>query len=333
MPKWLAHMLESHMPALLDLLNNVRGLLGLFARLIWTALRLGLWKRCGKQQLENWFFQLEHTDESVRSKARQALIDCEDRAVLPLVDALQRTDSDKRRNLAVEVLCEIGAPAIKQLLMLRKEKNIARLVDKALEEYLPEVVKRRQYEREYALVWKRLWNRLRHSEQIMDRLIALLDDDDSVVQEGAALALGQYPQMEVVRILGRKLYECRNSEVRKTVAQSLGQIGLLQTVPYLIIGLADRSPNVRLAVCEAIQQINDWKAAFALGGTLLLDENHGVQIAAAKALGKIEDKEALRVLEKALEIWPDDDDHRELRRVVGEESAQLRLKLSGRETI
>ena len=100
--------------------------------------------------------------------------------------------------------------------------------------------------------------------------------------------------------------------------------------PYLIIGLADRSPNVRLAVCEAIQQINDWKTVSALGGTLLLDENREVQIAAAKALGHTGDKEAMRVLEKALGMWPDDDDHRELRQVVGEESAQLRLKLRGR---
>ncbi len=330
--EWIARLLKSPIPTLIDLLCNLWSLLFgiLIPGLIWVLHRLGLWKRCAKQSLKHWIHQLDHDDEPKRLKARRKLIDCGHQAVHPLVESLKKTDSDTRRKLVVEVLCEIGAPALKQLFMLRKEGNIARLVDEALEKCLPEVVEHRQHEREYAPAWKRAWNRLRHPEQITDRLIALLDEDGPVVQEGAALALGQYPQTEVVRILGQKLYECKNSEVRKMVAQSLGQTELPQAVPYLIIGLTDRSSNVRLAVCQAIRQISDWKAVFALGGTLLLDEHREVQIAAARALGYTEDKEAMRVLEKALEMWSDDDDHRELRQIVGEESAQLQLKLSGR---
>ena len=349
MPEWLARLLKSPVPALLDLLSNVWWALGLLlAGLIWAASRLGLWKRCSKRHLESWFFQLEHSDGLLRSEA-QGLISCGNLAVLFLVDVLKKTDSDKRRKLAAEVLCEIGVPALRPLLAARKgkegeeeKKHVASCVDDALEKYLPEVVQRRQceYEREHASAWKwkwkQFWTRLVHSERterIVDRLIALLDDDDPIVQEGAALALGQYRRSEVVRVLGQKLDGCRNSEVREMVAQSLGQIKRSDAVPYLSIGLMDRSRDARLAVCQALHQINYWKAIFALGGTLLLDENREVQVAAAKALGHTGDKEAMRVLEKALEILPDDDDHRGLRQIVGEESAQLSLKLSGRETI
>ena len=291
---------------------------------------MGLWRRCSKGDLRKWLLQLDH--ESMRSKAWQRLIACGERAVSLLAESLEKTDSKKRQEMVVNVLCEIGAPALKQLLVARKRASIAPCVDGALEEYLPKVVESRQHEREYTLVRKKFWNRSVHSEQIVDRLIALLDDDDPIVQEGAALALGQYRRLEVVRTLGWKLYECRNPQVKEMVAKSLGQTKLSDAVLYLSTGLIDRSHTVRLAACEVLGQIKHWKAIPALGGTLFLDKNRSVQIVAARALGHTGEGEAMEILEKALGFLPNDDDHHALRQIVGQEAAQLR-KLGGEEAI
>jgi len=91
--------------------------------------------------------------------------------------------------------------------------------------------------------------------------------------------------------------------VKEMVVKSLGQTKLSDAVLYLSIGLIDRSHTVRLTACEVLGQINYWKAIPALGGTLLLDENYEVQREAAKALGHIEEKETIRVLEEALAFF------------------------------
>jgi len=189
MREWLDRLLDSRIPALLDLLSNAWWLFGLLlAGLIWALSRLGLLKRCSKRDLKKCILEL--TDDPMQLKARQKLIDCGEKAVFQLTESLKETDSEKQREMIVHVLCEIGAPALKQMLVARKRESIAPCVDGALEEYLPKVVERWQYQQKHALAWKKFWNRSTHSEQIVDRLIALIDDDDPIVQEGAALALG-----------------------------------------------------------------------------------------------------------------------------------------------
>lgn len=334
MPEWLARLLKSPIPVLLDLLNNVWWALGLlFAGLIWAASRLRLWNQCSERHLEDWFYHLEHTDESMRSEAQQKLIACGDRAVLLLVDALQKTDSDKRRELAIDILCEIGIPALRPLLVARKEEIIAPFVDKALEEHLPKVVERRQYEREHASAWKRLWKRIAQSKQIVDELITLLNDTNPIVQEGAALALGQYPWPELVKALGQKLYptECGTQDVREMVANSLGQTERAEAIPFLEVGLRDPSHNVRIATCQALSQIKQPEAVSALEETLLPLEDPLLRIEAAKALGHIGGVKAMKILDKALQTLPDHDDHREVRTLVGNEYAELQRKLRGEE--
>ncbi|MDZ7261392.1 MAG: HEAT repeat domain-containing protein [candidate division KSB1 bacterium] len=327
MLEWLERLLSSHIPALLDLLSNLWWLLGLlFAGLIWVASRLGLWKRCSKGLLKNWFHQLEHPDESVRSKARQKLTACGERTVLFLVDTLYKTDSDKRRALAVDVLCEIGIPALRSLLAARKEESMARIVDEALEKKLPRVVRDKQHEQEHASVWKRIIR----SKQILDELITLLNDSDPIVQEGVALALGQYPQLEVVKALGPRLYptECRYQAVREMVANSLGRIKRAEAIPFLEIGLRDRSYNVRIAACQALSQIKQPEAIPALEEVLLPFNIPLVRMEAAKALGHIGGAKAMEILSTASQILPNG----ELKTLVNDELAKLQRKLCGEKT-
>ena len=337
MREWLERLLDSRIPALLDLLSNAWWLFGLLlAGLIWALSRLGLLKRCSKRDLEKCIRDLEPTDEPMQLKARQKLIACGERAVSLLTESIAKTDSEKQREMVVNVLCEIGAPALKQMLVARKRESIAPCVDGALEEYLPKVVEHWQYQQKHASAWKKFWDRSTHSEQIVDRLIALLNDDDPIVQEGAALALGQYHGEKVVRTLGRKLYptECRNQKVREMVANSLGQTKQAEAIPFLTIGLSDRSRDVRIAACQALSLLKEPEAVSGLEEMLLPLEEPLVRIKAAKALGRIGGLKAREILDRVWRSLPDDDDdHRELRQIVGEESTKLWRESSGRETI
>jgi hypothetical protein len=208
MPQWLERLLQGPIPALLDLLSNVWWFLGLLlAGLLWVVYRSGLWRRCDERNLENWLLQLEHTDESVRSDARRKLLACGHRAVSLLVDAIQETDREERRELVVNVLCEIGTSALRPLLVMRKEQSISSHVDRALEQHLPSVVERKQYGHDRATLRKRLWNRSARSEsgQIVDRLITLLDDVDPFVQQGAALVGHLSCVLGLLKLLHRAL--------------------------------------------------------------------------------------------------------------------------------
>jgi len=319
MPEWLTNLLTSPVAALLDLVNNLWWLLGLIsAALIWVASYSGLW--CSKNRLRDWCRQLGYDDKDAQRKARQKLIGCRGRAVLPLVDVLR---DDRRQSLAVEILCEIGTPALKPLLAERKDEDVARLIDDALEKYLPKIAKREQHEQEYASVVKRLWNRLTRAERISDRLIALLDDGDPFVQEGAALALGRLSHPAAIKELGRKLYptECRDSQIRKIAVQSLEQTKRPEAIPYLTMALRDRSRDVRLAACQALRHFSQPEAMHALEDVLLPDDNLSVQMEAAKALGFIGGPEAIRFLEKVQAVLEKYGDHSELYRVVSAELA------------
>ncbi|MCD6302945.1 MAG: HEAT repeat domain-containing protein, partial [Anaerolineae bacterium] len=106
------------------------------------------------------------------------------------------------------------------------------LVDEILTKTLP---------REANTQRERLSRGRRHPERlspIEGTLIELLKDPDYAIQEGAAFALGQYHSPQVIQELGRRLYptECEHPQVRKTVAESLGQTNNPNAIPFLKIG-------------------------------------------------------------------------------------------------
>lgn len=134
MPDWLTRLLESYIPMLSNLWW---ALTALTAGLLWLASRLGLWKRCGERDLKRWCSQLGHTDETERREAQRNLVKCGARLVSPLIDTLDKTDSETLRELIVDVLCQIGPPALRPLLARRRKDSIAPFVDRALESVLP----------------------------------------------------------------------------------------------------------------------------------------------------------------------------------------------------
>lgn len=308
MPDWVSNLLDSPIVKLLSLIADTLTLRG---TQLWTCIPRGLRRlrdRRSESQVQNWCDMLNSDRESIRLEAKLKLVDCGDKAV-PSPRRVLSTGTCRGRKLAVEALCDIGAPALKCMLAARGEDHIVGYIDDALQDYLPRVA---------------------HRAQVVDELKALLDDDDDLIQVGAAQALGKYPSPDIIRALGRKLYptECKNDEVRKVAAQSLGETKDPAAMAYLVIALKDHSRGVRQAACEALSDIRIQrsnavlgqklrKAIDALSSVLLPDPDLEPRIEAALTLGRSANRTAETILGRALQDLPDDDFHRRLREAVG----------------
>lgn len=329
MPHWL-----EGLTGLLSLARNLWWLVGvLVAALVGSAGLLGLRRRCSAGQLERWCHELGNPSESARLNAHQRLIASGLGAFQPLMKAMEGTSEARTQELIVEVICEIGA--LGRLLAERRYDKMATIVDKALAEYLPNVVNRWQDKpaKSKALRWP--WTTTPGPRNIVEELKTLLGDDDPAVRHGAALALAQYPRGDVVKGLGRTLYpaECEDQDLREKVAEYLGDMEQANAIPFLEIGLKDPIEKVRIAACRALGNVGQPRAIHALEDTLLPTEVQAVQAEAAKALHAIDTKRATAVLGRALSSGiPNDDEHQGLRQQVGEWHADLLRKLSGEET-
>jgi len=336
MPQWLTRFLDSPLPALLDALSNIWWALGVLIAILgagWRQVR-----RCRKDAIESWCVMLGHTDNAKRQEATKKLISCGSRSVDHLVDVLYQTDSDTQREQIVRILCKIGFPALRALLMTRREEDITPFVDGALEKQLPRVVERNEREKELSSKWKNLQKRLKHNtkKEIVNRLIELLDDNDSIVQEGAAIALGYYPRAEIVRELGRSLYptECQNPQVRKAIVESLGQLKISEATKYLKIALRDPDRDVQFAACQAVANIEAEDVIWTLQYLLIPYEHPEIRIEAARTLGKIGGRKALDVLARAQSYFEDDtSSNQTLQDVIANELASVQSTIHSEEYI
>jgi len=182
---------------------------------------------------------------------------------------------------------------------MRREQAMAPLLDDALTKHLP------------------------RSDGMARALIALLDDENPYVQEGAALALGEQLGSEVVKALGRKLYptECVEPRVRAMAAGSLAKIKSPAAIPYLEIGLNDPHRDVRIAACNALKDIDGDHARPALE-RVLLPHDRDLMVEAARALNEIGGISAEPILDNALKNLPRDGSFQETRAAIAEALAK-----------
>ncbi len=165
----------------------------------------------------------------------------------------------------------------------------------------------------------RLLGRMEH-DRANDRLLLALRDTAAQVREMAALGLGVAepdaalaPLIEVlsgdpgprVRVMAAwALGELENQEaieslalalsngpapLRRAAASALGEIERPEAVPVLIRALDDPDAGVRTQAAWALGEIEDYAAVDALSRTLLTDQASEVRVAAARALGAIEE--------------------------------------------
>jgi HEAT repeat protein len=97
-----------------------------------------------------------------------------------------------------------------------------------------------------------------------------------------------------------------DSGAREIAAQVLSSLGDRRAIEPLMIALTDPTPRVREEACTSLFEFRAVEAVVALTRCLLEDVDPDVRMAAAQALGEIDDHSALAALERATEIEKDE---------------------------
>lgn len=135
-------------------------------------------------------------------------------------------------------------------------------------------------------------------ERAVDMLIALLDDEDTRVQEAVMIALEEIADPRAVP----HFMEFLNSDVntlRRRAVTALGRLKHPSTVTSLINVLNHHDRIIRRGAAEALGNIGDQQAVEPLT-RLLDDEDVYVKISAASALGNLHAQEAIPGLNSLL---------------------------------
>jgi hypothetical protein len=117
---------------------------------------------------------------------------------------------------------------------------------------------------------------------------ALSDDVEPRVRVMAAWALGELENPEAIEPLSRALTD-GPPPLRRVAASALGEIEHTDAVPALIRAVSDPDAIVRAQAAWALGEIEDHAAVEALSRVLLTDQVSEVRVAAARALGAIEE--------------------------------------------
>jgi HEAT repeat protein len=276
---------------------------------------------------------LKDEDSDVRKSVAWALGEIGDsRAVDALIEALRDEDS-VIRIIVAEALGKIGdARALEALIEALKDEDsdvrksvacaLGKMGDSRAVEALIEALKdESSYVREKSI--DALVKIAKKDLGVVDKLIKALKDEDSDVRGGIAEVLGNLgwePKSEEERVLyyiaKRYWGSCveigsfaveflierlkdKDSYVRRSVAEALGEIGDARAVDALIEALKDEDSVIRIRVAEALGKIGDKKAVDALIEALK-DQNRYVRESIIKALGKIGDAKAIDTLIRML---------------------------------
>jgi HEAT repeat protein len=117
---------------------------------------------------------------------------------------------------------------------------------------------------------------------------ALSDDVEPRVRVMAAWALGELENPEAIEPLSRALTD-GPPPLRRAAASALGEIEHTDAVPVLIRAVSDPDAIVRTHAAWSLGEIEDHAAVEALSRALLTDQVPEVRVAAARALGAIEE--------------------------------------------
>lgn len=207
-------------------------------------------------------------------EAARALVKIGKPAVEPLIAALNNKDSSVR-NKAVLALGKIKDDrAVEALIMTLKDEYRRFTVIGALKT---------------------------SGELAVGPLIIALTNEDSLVREGAAIALGKIEDKRAIEPLIDILKD-ESPTVRKWGALALGDIKDKRAVEPLIMLLNDEDLDVRWGAITALGEIKNRQAVGALIG-ILKDEDSAVRHKAAWALEEITGKRFGENITKWQEWW------------------------------
>jgi HEAT repeat protein len=127
----------------------------------------------------------------------------------------------------------------------------------------------------------------------VEPLIALLEDENSLVKMNAAVALGGIGKPAVEPLIA--ILTDENSVAHEYAARALGMTGDARAIDPLITDLGDESPSVRKNAAWALGMTGDARAVKPLAAALR-DKDSSVRMAAAVALGAFGDARAVKPL-------------------------------------
>lgn len=246
----------------------------------WTGILLLGIVSCGGPHPENLVADLESPDGEVRQRAAYTLLTLrKEEAVPPLIE-VTRTGSDQAKYVAAQLLGKMGDPrAVEPLVALLEAKN--EHIRKAAVESLGNL----------------------RGPEVVEPLLRSMEDPRSIVREKAATALGG---LDDPRIMPTLIHAFGDSAaaVRREALVSLAKLwpalqdtARRDSVRINIEGAAeDASPEVRFVAVQLLGRMHDTHAVPILIRRLR-DPNSSVRQKAARSLGEIGDKEAVRPLE------------------------------------
>ena len=132
-------------------------------------------------------------------------------------------------------------------------------------------------------------------------LIMALGDEASGVKMAASLALGNVePQKELIRLL-KEVLSISEDRTRMVVIYALSQFDIPSTYPLFLAALKDSSPDVRQGAIAGLGELADRRALPYFQKHLLQDPDEGVRIEAAFRLGKVGSKADVWALRTAIQ--------------------------------
>ncbi len=183
------------------------------------------------------------------------------RAVGPLMARLKELEAisgSEGHRVVVEALSNIGAPAVKSLIVALRDRKAGLRKDSA-----------------------RLLGRIGDCRAV-EGLIAALQDEVIWVRDTAAEALGQLGDPRAIEPLAAALKE--KGQVGEAAARALGRIGSPPAVDALLAGLDDgQADRTQLAIIEALRESGGRRAVKPLIAALK-DGERAVRKAAAEVL-------------------------------------------------
>ncbi len=131
-------------------------------------------------------------------------------------------------------------------------------------------------------------------------LIMALGDSSPAVKEAAASAFGNVePQEEFSKVL-QQVFTVSETSTKLAVVQALSQLELATSYPVFLEALNDSNPRVRQASLSGLGELANPQALTVFRKHLLDDPDEGVRVEAAFRLGKLGGSQDIPVLKKAL---------------------------------
>ncbi|MBI5042739.1 MAG: HEAT repeat domain-containing protein [Nitrospirae bacterium] len=143
-----------------------------------------------------------------------------------------------------------------------------------------------------------------HTEECIEPLLTALGDKDWRVRKTVVSALLNFEPNDKIFIgLISSLRSGDNAGLRNAAVEVLTKLGAL-SVPFLIDAFKDNDRDVRKFIADILGDINDKRAANALVKGLS-DPDENVCLASVEALGKLRDESAIEPLLKMLKTGED----------------------------